>query len=83
MKNKRNIKPIIFDYSKLRGRIVEKYGQIKNFAAAMELPTSTVSQYLNNHYSWKQYDVMLAAEKLDIATEDIPKYFYTPLVQSD
>lgn len=72
---------IKFDYSKLRGRIVEKFGKINKFAEAMNLPVSTISLYLNNHYPWKQYDIVTAAKILDISTNDIPAYFFVLLVQ--
>ena len=37
-----------FDYSKLKGRIVEKYGSQKKFALSINMNPSTLSTRLNN-----------------------------------
>lgn len=72
-----------FDFSKLRGRIVEKYGTCENFAAAVGTAKATMSGKLNNKvkitgqeiYKWS------LPEFLDIAAEEIGVYFFTPLVR--
>lgn len=71
-----------FDYSKLRGRIVEKYGTLEAFANAINLSNHTVSKYINNKIPWKQTNIEAAVRALDIQPEDIPSYFFTPSVQS-
>lgn len=69
-----------FDYSKLRGRIIEKYGSCKAFGAAMGRSKVWVSTRLNNVVPWSTDEITEACEpeKLDIAPEDIPTYFFTP-----
>ena len=72
-----------FDFSKLRGRIVEKFGTCAAFAAAVGLPASSVSDRLNNRIMidsdeilcWSQPDV------LDIPADEIHVYFLTPKVR--
>jgi hypothetical protein len=65
-----------YDYSKLSGRIVEKYGTQANFASAMELSERTVSLKLNKKIGWKQVEISKACELLGISMEQIPEYFF-------
>ena len=74
---------VLFDYSKLRGRIVEKYGTIKVFADAIKMNVSTVSQLLNNHRVLDQKHIVTMAKALDINADEIPMYFFASVVQSD
>lgn len=71
-----------FEYGKLRGLIVEKYGSIEAFAKAVNLSSVTVSKYLNNKVPWKQTNINEAVRALDIPPEDISLYFFTPRVQN-
>lgn len=72
-----------FDFSKLRGRIVEKFGSCEAFAEAVGLPKSAISTRLNNRVMidseemvrWSQPDL------LDIPLEEIYVYFLTPKVR--
>jgi len=61
-----------FNYDKLKGRIIEKFGTQYRFAEAMEWSERT----------WKQTDICKAVELLDLAQEDIPKYFFKEKVQN-
>ena len=69
------------DYSKLRGRIIEKYGSCKAFGAAMGHSSVWVSTRLNNVVPWSTDEIRTACapDKLDISPADIPAYFFTPL----
>jgi len=69
-----------FDYSKLRGRIIEKYGSCQAFGVAMGRSKVWVSTRLNNVVAWSTDEITEACEpeKLDIAPEEIPVYFFTP-----
>lgn len=64
----------IYDYSKLRGRIVEKYGTLSAFAKAMGISFSTLSMRMNNTLYWPQPDIDKACELLDIANP--VEYFF-------
>jgi hypothetical protein len=69
-----------FDFSKLRGRIVERFGTCGNFAAAAGKTAQWVSTRLNNVVPWSADEIKAVCEPdlLDICPEDIPAYFFTP-----
>lgn len=70
-----------FDYSKLKGRIVEKYGSRSAFAAAIAMNDEQLSRRLNNHTAIKAEELILFAEKLGIHKTEIYSYFFTPKVR--
>lgn len=72
----------MFDYSKLKGKIIEVFKTQANFACKMGLSEHSVSEKLAAKSLWKQTEIILACELLDIAHKDIPLYFFTPFVQS-
>lgn len=65
-----------YNYAKLLGRIVEKVGTQSNFAALMDVSERTISLKLNGKVSWKQSEIAKACEVLDIASVEIPLYFF-------
>lgn len=67
-----------FDFSKLRGRIVEKYGSGDRFAQAMGFSKVWLSSRLTNVVPWKAEEIRKASDLLDIPPEDIHLYFLTP-----
>ena len=69
-------KKVEFDYSKLRGRIVEKYGSITRFADALGISKSALSVKLNNHRLFTQDEIYRAIILLDIEHE-ATEYFFT------
>lgn len=69
------------DFSKLSGRIVEKYGTQYNFAIAMGLSERSISLKLNSKVGWKDEEIEKAIELLELNLEDIPSYFFTYNVQ--
>lgn len=71
-----------FNYSKLLGKIVEKYGTQAKFAVAMNLSERTLSLKLNSERYFKQSEIEKAAELLDIGCEEYAVYFFTKDVQS-
>lgn len=70
----------MFDTSKLRGRIIEKFGSQNAFAAATNRSISFVSQYLNGKVCLDQKTIDEWADALDISVDDIPVYFFTKRV---
>lgn len=70
-----------YDYSKLLGRITEKYGSQANFAGAMGLSERSLSLKLNGKVGWKQAEIAKACTLLDLTGADIPEYFFTLKVQ--
>ncbi|MBL1228193.1 DUF739 family protein [Enterococcus sp. BWB1-3] len=65
-----------FDYSKLLGRITEKYGTQYNFAVALGVSERTLSLKLNHKVRWKDSDIAKVLELLDLTVGDIPSYFF-------
>lgn len=48
----------MFDYSKLLGRIKEKFGSNSNFALSMKISERSMSLKLNNKVEWKQNEII-------------------------
>lgn len=71
-----------FDYSKLRGRIIEKFGNQASFARAMGISEHSISLKLNGKLPWKQPEIYRAVDVLDLTDYDIPIYFFRVDVQS-
>ena len=66
-----------FNYSKLLGRIVEKYGTQSSFAKALSISEHSLSLKLNNKRDFKQREIIAACQLLEIATDEIDAYFFT------
>lgn len=71
-----------FNYSKLRGRIVEKFGTQSAFSKSMKMSERTLSLKLNGKIYFVQDEIVLAAQLLDISEEEIQVYFFTHEVQT-
>ena len=70
-----------FDYSKLRGRIREKFGTEQNFARAMGMGRVSLSMKLNNEGDFTRKQMLRAAELLGLDAGEIPEYFFKAEVQ--
>ena len=66
-----------FNYSALRGRIVERYGTTAAFAKEIGMSRSALSQKLNNKMRWQQDDIESARVALGLSVSDLSKYFFT------
>lgn len=71
-----------FDYNKLKGKIVEKYGNQGEFARAMGWSEKTLSNKITGKIPWKQTDICLAINLLGLIESDIQEYFFTMKVQT-
>lgn len=69
------------DFSKLRGRITEKFGTEIRFAEAMGMSARTLSLKLNGVREFKPSEIVRALELLELQTEDVGPYFFAPKVQ--
>jgi hypothetical protein len=69
-----------FDFSRLRGRIVEKYGTGAAFAEDLGKSPVWLSSRLNGLVHWDSEEIYEAIkpERLDIHPEDISTYFFVP-----
>ncbi len=70
-----------YDYRKLRGRIIEKYGSLKDFALSMNWSERTLSLKMNCKVFWKQPEITKAAGLLEIPFTEVADYFFTQYVQ--
>lgn len=66
-----------YNTSKLRGRIIEKYGSKKAFRETVKRSVSFVSQYLNGKLYLDQRIIDEWSDALDIPGSEIPVYFFT------
>ncbi len=71
------MKTHIFDYSKLKGKIREKYKVQENFAKVLGIANNTLSTKLNNASDFSQSQIYKAVEALDIQKSDICDYFFS------
>ena len=74
-----------FDYSKLSGRIVEKFKTRKAFAQAVGFTQETISKKLSGNMAISVKDIndWSAPNILDIKAEEIPEYFFKQKVQGN
>lgn len=70
-----------YNYSKLRGKIIEVYGNYKNFAKDMDISERTLSLKLNSKVFWKQNEIEKALNLLKINKEEMSLYFFNLCVQ--
>ncbi len=67
-----------FNYNRLIGRIIEKFGTRKAFAKACGFSEETISKKLSGKMSITTNDIVKwsSAELLDIDKKEIPEYFF-------
>jgi len=70
-----------YEYSKLIGRIIEKFGTRAAFSRQIGISEHTVSKKLTGKQEWKQGEIEKACELLDISKEDVAVYFFKHKVQ--
>lgn len=71
---------MLFDYQKLLGKVIEKYGKQYVFAKAMSWSERTCSKKLTGQIEWRQSEILKASELLDIKDDEIVTYFFTQKV---
>ena len=67
----------MFETSKLRGRIVEKYGTQRAFSEACGNSVSFISQYLTGKTVLDQKVMLKWIDLLEIPENEINLYFFT------
>lgn len=70
-----------FDFSKLKGRIAEKFNSRAAFASALGITAGQLSCRLNNKTPFKPEEIVAALALLSIAPEEIGVYFFTVKVR--
>ena len=69
-----------FDFSKLKGRIIEKYKSQAEFAKALGISENTLSLKMNNKSRFTSEDIIRITSMLDISKESVGEYFFTTIV---
>lgn len=72
-----------FNYSALKGRIVQEYGNRYAFAYALGLSERSLSLKINNKVGWRDTEIAKACELLSIPKEEIQLYFFDYEVQKN
>lgn len=67
-----------YDYSKLTGRIIEKFGTRKRFAEELGLSEVSMSNKLNGKSGFSQAEITTWGKTLGIAEKDFGLYFFYP-----
>ncbi len=69
---------MVFDFSKLRGRIKEQFGSERAFAEALGMTTSSLSARLNGKTQFGADIIVVSCQLLNIPDEEIGAYFFKP-----
>ena len=69
-----------FDYSRLRGKIVEKHGSVKAFAADIGINYPNLNMILQSGRSFKTETALRIADDLGVR-EQMGDYFFTLAVR--
>lgn len=67
-----------FDYSKLRGKIFEKFRCQRQFAQALGISPATLNSRLSGKLPFTAPEIFTAITLLEIDPSEISKYFLTP-----
>jgi|BioPla2DNA2_1021312.scaffolds.fasta_scaffold143024_2 hypothetical protein len=68
---------MLFDYQKLLGKVIEKYGKQYVFAKAMSWSERTCSKKLTGQIEWRQSEILKACKLLGITENEVVTYFFT------
>lgn len=73
---------MLFDFSRLKGRIAEKFETRAAFASHLGLQPSALSNRLNGITQFRADEIQTICQPdcLDIDAQDIGAYFFTPRV---
>lgn len=71
----------MFDYSKLKGKIKEVFDIQSNYAKALGLSETSVTNKLNNITNFTQTEIYETSKLLSISKEEIGLYFFTEKVE--
>lgn len=71
---------MVFNYRKLRGKIIEKYGTITEFVKIYGVSQNTFSRKLNNRLKFSADDIIKIVNILEIPESEIKEYFFNQIV---
>lgn len=67
---------IVFNYAKLRGKIVEVYGSQQKLAKALGLSNEGLSKKMRGKVPFKQKEMVVISDLLGFPVADMDKYFF-------
>lgn len=67
---------VSFDYSRLKGRIVEKCGSQKAFASKLHIGECTMTAKINGNTYFSQGEISRAMKILEIEPANVSEYFF-------
>jgi transcriptional regulator with XRE-family HTH domain len=67
---------MLFDYSKLRGRIVEKFGTMSAFADYIGISEVALSRKLNNKIAISREDMIAWSKALDVSLNEYGAFYF-------
>lgn len=65
-----------FKYSKLKGRIIERYGTRKAFAEAVGITESTLSLKLNDKAGITREDILAWSDLLGVSLDEYGSFYF-------
>lgn len=65
-----------FNYNKLKGRIVEKFGTVDKFSTKAKMSATTIGRKLSGKSLWSQDEIMTVCELLEIPMDEMTTYFF-------
>jgi hypothetical protein len=68
---------VYYDYSKLKGKIIEKYGTITNYSKAINMNYYSLISKLSNKHYFTQNEIKIQSTLLGFKDDEIGSYFYT------
>lgn len=71
----------IFDYSKLKGRIIEKFGTQTAFLNNINMSEVTFIKSIKGERAFNQNEIVNIMNLLDLELSDIVSYFFTNKVR--
>ncbi len=70
-----------FDYSKLKGRIKEKFNSQSNFVKKLNMSEQVFSKRINNQVQFDSSEIKKMAALLEINDDEISEYFFKEKVE--
>ena len=67
--------------SLLRGRIIQKYGSVRNFVEPFGLSYPTLLAKISGSSDLTTSEILKLCDLLDIPSEQIPAYFFADMVE--
>lgn len=72
-----NVKRPVFDYSRLLGKIKEKFGTQQAFAWLLGIGRVSLNQRLKGKMEFTQKEISISMRLLGLSEADIVRYFFT------